>query len=92
LRRAQGLVRVSRSEIEKLGSELGRLNITKAVSEMKRFNKIRVPYFEDLLSRYRSEQIQKCSVDKMKIERRPNPNLRHSKGQQLKLVVNNPKT
>ena len=91
LRRSQGLVRVSRSEIEKHGSELGRLNIAKAVSEMKRFNKIRVPYFEDLLARYRTEHLQKRGVDKMKIERRPNPNLRHTKGQQLKLVVNNPK-
>lgn len=91
LRRAQGLVRVSRAEIEKLGHELGRLNITKAVAEMKRFNKIRVPYFEDLLARYRAEHLQKRSVDKMKIDRRPNPNLRHIKGQQLELVVNNPK-
>jgi hypothetical protein len=91
LRRAQGLVRVSRSELEKLGHEQGRLNITRAVQEMKRFNKIRVPYFEDLLARYRSEHLQKNGVDKMKIDRRPNPNLRHTKGQQLELVVNNPK-
>jgi hypothetical protein len=91
LRRAQGLVRVSRAEIEKIGSSQGRLNIGKAVENMSRFNKIRVPYFEELLARYRKEGLQKHGVDEMKIDRRPNPNLRHVKSQQLELVVNNTK-
>ncbi|MBI2794715.1 MAG: IS21 family transposase [Ignavibacteria bacterium] len=90
LRRAQGLVRVSRAEIEKLGAEQARLNLTKAIAEMRRFNKIRVPYLEDLLARYRTEHLQKRGVDKMKISRRPNPNLRHTQSPQLELVVNNP--
>ena len=42
---------------------------------MRRFNKIRVPYFEELLARYRSEVLRAQSTDKMKIDRRPNPNL-----------------
>ncbi len=87
LRRAQGLVRISRVEIEKIGAERARANVAKAVAEMRRFNKIRVPYFEELLQRYRSEVLNANANDKMKIERRPNPNLRHAK--QLELVVNN---
>lgn len=94
LRRAQGLVRVSRAEIAKIGAERARANIVKAAQEMRRFNKIRVPYFEELLARYRSEVLQANKADKMKIDRRPNPNLRHAAqaapSKQLELVVNNP--
>jgi len=90
LRRVQGLVRVSRSENEKLGTELGRVMIAKSIVEMRRFNKIRVPYFESLLARNRAEHLQKPGVDRMKIDRRPNPNLRHAKEAQLELVVNHP--
>jgi hypothetical protein len=90
LRRAQGLVRVSRVEIGKIGAEKARANIVRAVQEMRRFNKIRVPYFEELLARYRSEVPRGSKNDKMKIDRRPNPNLRHTGPKQLELVVNNP--
>jgi transposase len=90
LRRAQGLVRVSRAEIEKIGAEKGRLNVAKSIDEMRRWNRIRVPYFEELLARHRPGILQKSGVDKMKIERRPNPNLRHTMCSQLELVVNNP--
>lgn len=90
LRRAQGLVRVSRVEIEKLGAEKARMVITKSIAEMQRFNRIRVPYFEDLLARHRTELLAKPSADKMKIDRRPNSNLRHTKNAQLELVINNP--
>jgi hypothetical protein len=91
LRRAQGLVRISRAEIGKIGAEKARTNIVKAVKDMRRFNKIRVPYFEELLARYRSEVLRAPGDDKLKIERRPNPNLRHTgEPRQLELVVNNP--
>lgn len=90
LRRAQGLVRASRSENAKLGAELGRLVIAKSIQEMRRFNKIRVPYFESLLARHRQEHLKNPGVDRMKIDRRPNPNLRHVKEVSLQLIVNNP--
>lgn len=90
LRRAQGLVRVSRLEIERIGADLARDNMSKAIAEMRRFNKIRVPYYEDQLARLRVESRNKRVVDKMKIDRRPNPNLRYAKSAQLELIVNNP--
>jgi hypothetical protein len=90
LRRAQGLVRVSRTEIERIGADTARESISKAIAEMRRFNKIRVPYFEDLLARYRAEAKKNPGVDKMKIDRRPNPNLRYAQPAQLELIVNNP--
>lgn len=90
LRRTQGLVRVSRLEIERIGADTARANMTRAIEEMRRFNKIRVPYYEDLLARYRMENRTKPGMDKMRIDRRPNPNLRYVKNAQLELVVNNP--
>jgi hypothetical protein len=88
LRRAQGLVRVARIEIEKSGAERARSNISRAIKDMQRFKRIRVPYFEELLLNLRREVI-KNSLDKTKIDRRPNPNLRHV-SRDLKLVINNP--
>jgi hypothetical protein len=90
LRRCQGLVRVSRQQIEKMGAENGRLNIIKAISEMRRWSRVRVPYFEELLGKYRAETLKNAGADRMKINRRPNPNLRHVNVGELKLVVNNP--
>lgn len=90
LRRIQGLVRVARTEIEKSGADAGRFNISKSVEDMRRFNRLRVAYFEELLARHRSDVLKNKGLDKMKIDRRPNPNLRHTVGAQLNLVINNP--
>jgi transposase len=91
LRRAQGFVRVSRTEIEKLGNDRARANIALALEDMRRFDRVRVPYFEELLAKYRTEAAKTSVPDKMKIERRANPNIRHCQtAGQLELVINNP--
>lgn len=88
LRRAIGLVRKSRSEIEKIGSTQAKLNIKKAIDKMKLFNRVRVAYFEDQLLQLRTEQPRPSS----KIDRGPNPNLRHAGGvSQLELIIDNTK-
>lgn len=85
LRRAIGLVRKSRSEIEKIGAMQAKLNIKKAIEKMKMFNRVRVAYFEEQLLGLRTEQPRPSS----KIERGPNPNLRHAGGAQLEMIINN---
>lgn len=92
LRRAQGLVRVSRTEIEKAGVDRARANMALAIEDMRRFDRIRVPYYEELLAKYRTEAAKTPVPDKMKIERRANPNIRHvtKGGANLEIVINNP--
>lgn len=85
LRRALGLVRKAREEIHKIGGDKAREHISKAISQMKMFNKIRVAYFQELLEKFRTEIPPQSS----KIQRQPNPNLRHAGGVQLALVINN---
>lgn len=85
MRRAMGLVRKARSEIQKIGALRARENIKRAIEKMTMFNRVRVAYFEELLEQLRKEQIKPSS----KIERQPNPNLRHTGGAQLELKVNN---
>jgi hypothetical protein len=89
LRRTQGLVRVARVEIEKLGHDVARASIKKAIESMRMYNKIRVPYFQEMLLQNRAAAIQTATTNKMTIERRANPNLRHTKVQ-MELVINNP--
>lgn len=86
LRRAIGLVRKSRSEIEKIGSIRAKENIKAAVEKMRRFNRIRVAYFEEILSELRQNTLPTAST---KIIRQPNPNLRHTGGPQLALIIDN---
>lgn len=89
-RRAQGLVRVSRKELDLLGSVKGRENIRKSIEMMKRYNKIRVPYFQDLLKKNRAEILSENKQDDMKVKRQSNPNLRYKGGAHLELVISNP--
>lgn len=86
LRRAIGLVRKSRSEIEKIGSVRAKESIKTAVEKMRLFNKFRVAYFEEILSQLRLKGPLAVST---KIERQPNPNLRHTGGTQLALIIDN---
>ena len=73
LRRAIGLVRKSRSEIEKIGSLKAKEHIKLAIQRMRLFNKIRVAYFEQLLGEMREQNL---TVNReSKIDRQPNPNL-----------------
>jgi hypothetical protein len=86
LRRAQGLIREARKEFNLLGRKKAQEVIERAVQTMVDYDRIRVPYFKDLLERYRKENHQQ--KEKGHIERRKeNPHLRHTAKQQtLKLV------
>jgi transposase len=77
LRRAQGLVRVSRKEINTLGKLEGAKNISRAVEIMQRFSKIRVPYFRELLKHYRKEKF--VTENKNIVRDLNNPMLRYQK-------------
>jgi len=58
LRRALGLVRTAREDVNTLGYETAQQSITQACETMRRFNKIRVPYFKELLREFRKEKYQ----------------------------------
>jgi hypothetical protein len=90
LRRAQGLLRVARIEIEKCGAEAARMNIKTSIEAMQLYNRVRVPYFQEVLNRNRSAILQSLAQGGAAIVRRPNPNLRHIKKAQMELVINNP--
>jgi hypothetical protein len=75
LRRAQGLIRRARSEIELLGRTQAEPRIQLAIEQMKRFNKIRVSYFDTQLITLRKQTLE--SADR-EIQRKPgNPMLRN---------------
>jgi len=76
LRRAQGLVRVCRKEINTLGKEEGQKNISHAVETMTMWSRFRVWYLRDLLKTYRKE---KFVIEDENIVRRMNPMLRYQK-------------
>jgi hypothetical protein len=76
LRRAQGLLRRARVEIEQLGKLDADPRITLAIDQMKRFGKIRVSYFDSQLTLLRKQAL-KPKEDR-NIHRIPgNPMLRH---------------
>jgi hypothetical protein len=92
LRRAQGLIREARRERELIGAEKADINIKKAIEQMRRFDKIRVPYFSEHLKILRKNTHLEEENEKRTIQRKPgNPMLRHtaqtsSKQGNLKLV------
>lgn len=57
LRRAQGFVREAGKEINSIGYTRAGQHIQRAVATMTRYNKIRVPYFRELLNRFRTEKV-----------------------------------
>jgi hypothetical protein len=74
LRRAQGFIREAKNEINFSGNNQGNENIKKACDMMVRFNKIRTPYFKQLLKHFRKEKI---ILEDRNIQRKPgNPMLR----------------
>ncbi len=77
IRRVQGLLRSAAKELHHDGREQAVPRILAAVAEMRRAGKVRVPYFCDLLARYRSEH--RLPDPDRDIERRPgNPFLRYA--------------
>jgi hypothetical protein len=57
LRRAQGLIRSCTKEINAAGHELASQRILAAIATMRRFDKIRVPYFQALLAQARKTAV-----------------------------------
>lgn len=85
LRRAQGLIREARKEINLIGHEKGRGNIKQSLQAMRLFNKIKVPYFKEQLKKHRLES---SVIQPTAIKRKSgNPMLRHLGAPDLKLVT-----
>jgi len=79
LRRAQGLIRACTKEINASGRDLACARILAAIATMRRYNKIRVPYFQDLLAQARKAAL--VPEAGREIVRRPgNPMLRYAGG------------
>jgi hypothetical protein len=82
LRRAQGLIRSAKKEIMKNGHAKAAQAISMACHAMKHVNKIRVPFFQELLKEYSKIKYQQEDRD---IQRdHNNPMLRHTGNQSLK--------
>ena len=76
IRRVQGLIRESRKEISDLGYSEAGVIIAKACEDMKIYSKIRVPYFRELINKYKK---QKIAVNNNDIQRSSNnPMLRYA--------------
>jgi hypothetical protein len=72
LRKALGFIRTAKKEVEAVGHDT--INISKSCSDIKMFNKFRVPYFKEQLIRYRKQLNIKTDTE---IIRTLNPMLRY---------------
>ena len=82
LRRAMGLVSACTKEITLSGHALANEHISTAIATMRRYNRIRTPYFQDLLKQARQQSMNPQPI--RDIVRRPgNPFLRYVGGAAL---------
>lgn len=82
IRRAMGLVSACTKEISRSGHTLASEHIGTAIATMRRYNRIRTPYFQDLLKQARRQSMHPQPV--REIVRRPgNPFLRYVGGAAL---------
>ncbi len=79
LRRCQGFVRACTREINTAGHEVARGRIAAAIATMRRYNKFRVPYFQELLAQAR-KQARTQTGDRQIVRRPGNPMLRYVDG------------
>jgi transposase len=79
LRRAQGLIRSCTKEINAAGHELASARIVTAIATMRRFDKIRVPYFQALLAQAKKAAIVPDAQREI-VRRSGNPMLRYAEG------------
>jgi transposase len=77
LRRAQGLVRSATKEINTSGHELASQHIASAIATMRRYDKIRVPYFQALLAQARKNSLTAAPAREI-VRRAGNPMLRYA--------------
>lgn len=76
IRRVQGLIRESRKVLNELGHACADKIISKACYDMKLFSKIRVPYFRELINKYKKEKVAVRNSDIQRIS--DNPMLRYT--------------
>jgi hypothetical protein len=82
IRRAMGLVSACTKEIKLIGYELASVRIAAAIATMRRYNRIRAPYFKDLLDQARKQSMNPQA--ERDIVRKPgNPMLRYVGGAAL---------
>ena len=79
LRRAQGFVRTCTKEINTAGHEAASVRIVAAIATMRRYNRYRVPYFQDLLAQARKQPVSP-EADRNIVRRPGNPMLRYVGG------------
>jgi hypothetical protein len=79
LRRAQGFVRACTKEINSAGHEAASVRIVTAIATMRRYNRYRVPYFQDLLAQARKQTLS-LESDREIVRRPGNPMLRYVGG------------
>ncbi|HEY4368688.1 MAG TPA: hypothetical protein VGN07_15745 [Steroidobacteraceae bacterium] len=79
LRRAQGLIRSCTKEINAAGHELASQRIATAIATMRRFDKIRVPYFQALLAQAKKAALVPDTARDI-VRRVGNPMLRYADG------------
>lgn len=79
IRRAQGLIRSCTKEIHAAGHEVASARIVTAIATMRRYNKIRVPYFQALLAQARKAAIVPQAGREI-VRRAGNPMLRYADG------------
>lgn len=79
LRRAQGLLRSCTKEINAAGHEIASARIVTAIATMRRFDKIRVPYFQALLAQAKKAALVPDSAREI-VRRVGNPMLRYADG------------
>jgi hypothetical protein len=85
IRRAMGLVSACTKEIKLIGHELASVRIAAAIATMRRYNRIRAPYFKDLLDQARKQSMNPQA--ERDIVRKPgNPMLRYVGGAALQVT------
>ncbi len=83
IRRAQGLIRVSTIEINETGRDQAMPRIEEAIAQMRRFNRVRVPYFQEQLKHLRKRVHTESQAAAREIVRLPdNPMLRYASPEQ----------
>jgi transposase len=81
IRRVQGMLRHCMKEIQECGRESAQAHIRSAIATMRRVDKVRVPFFKELLEKARREKI-KPDAEREIVRKPGNPMLRHPAGQQ----------
>jgi hypothetical protein len=77
IRRVQGMLRYCMKEIQECGRETAQAHIRSAIATMRRLDRVRAPFFKQLLEQARREKIRPDAA--REIVRKPgNPMLRHA--------------